>query len=290
MHAERMDYAYGLLDAGKFEEALAAFEVALQSDDPLAPRALLGMAELFEKLGDDETRLQMAKGAFEFDDRSLKLSMMHHHYIPLMWPSNEDVVVDPEKAGRSKSSLLVQLAEYLPEDLLEGSIEFEIAEFISEVADWRLYFFDVRIAEALLQAGFMLANQEDVLENQYKTMSKLHFFLRLNPPARIGATMLMNEVKAKWSHFDGILDFFEKCENHISSMQGTVMTDENLLALDSQIDELLSVQEFDFFNTYIAFSILLDQLISEERVQENPVISQLDAKYRSWKNKHILAN
>lgn len=304
LYQDLMDAGYSLLDSGNHSEALQKFQAALNSDYPLAPRALIAMAEVFEKLEQSNTgpqgpkvvlenqlsRLNMAKAAFEYDDRFLKLVMMHYHYIPLMWPSKEDVEKDTERSVKTQASLLVELAQYLPEDVLEGNIEFEIAEFVSEAANGIFHMFDVRIAEAQLHAGFMLANQEDVLENQYKSMSNLHFFLKQHPPAKIGAMMLMNEVKAKWSHFDGVLDLFVKCEDTISSMHGTVMTDEDLKNLDSVIDSLLSVQEFDYFNTYIAFGMLLDQLISEERTQESAVVSRLNAKYRSWKNKHRMTN
>lgn len=303
LYQDMMDEGYSLLDAGKHSEALQKFQDALNSDWPLSPRALIGMAEVFERLekgigsADSKimmehrlSRLNMAKAAFEYDDRLLKLSMMHYHYVPLMWPAREDAAKDPERAVKTQAALVVELAQNLPEDLLHGSIEFDIAEFISEAATGVFYTFDVRIAEAQLHAGFMLARQEDVLENQYKAMAKLHLFLRQHPPAKIGATMLMNGVRAKWAHFDEVLDFLAKCEDIISSMNGTEMTVEDLASLDREIDRLLNVQEFDFFNTYIAFGTLVDQLISETRNQEDAEVKRLNAKYRSWKNKYTFVD
>jgi hypothetical protein len=281
MHAERMDYAYGLVDAGKFEEALAAFEVALQSDDPLAPRALLGMAELFEKLGDDETRLQMAKGAFEFDDRALKLSMFHLHYLPLMWPRDSEVHEDPDLAGKTRAALVAQAASYLPEDLPESDLDFEVAVFVSNAANQVLFHFDARVAEAQLRASFIVAVESADLQVQYKAMRNLHSFFNNNLPGRVGAILLMKGVSTSWSHFNNVLEQLDKCEQDLQSLVRAALIDNEVADLAAEFDRLMEAQDYNFFNTYFAFALLVDHLQSPQANRQSPVVKELIRKYLS---------
>lgn len=281
MHAERMDYAYGLLDAGKFEEALAAFEVALQSDDPLAPRALLGMAELFEKLGDDETRISMAKGAFEFDDRTLKLSMIHFHYLPLMWPSDSEVNQDPDLAGKMRAALVAQAASYLPEDAPDSDLDFEVAVFVSDAANQVLFHFDSRVAEAQLHASFILAVESADLKIQYKAMRNLHGFFKNNPPGRVGAILEMNSVSATWSYFKNVLDQLDKCEQDLQSLVSVALTDKEVTELATEFDRLMEAPDYNFYNTYFAFALLVEHLHSPQANRQSPVVKALIEKYLS---------
>ncbi len=281
MHAERMDYAYGLLDAGKFEESLAAFEVALQSDDPLAPRALLGMAELFEKLGDDEARLQMAKGAFEFDDRELKLSMFQFHYLPLMWPKDSEVNQDPDLAGKMRAALVSQAASYLPEDLPESDLDFEVAVFVSNAANQVLFHFDARVAEAQLRASFIVAVESADLKVQYTAMRNLHSFFNNNLPGRVGAILAMNGVSTSWRHFDHVLGELDKCEQGLQSLSSAAPSAHQLGDLAVNFDRLMEAPDYNFFDTYQAFALLVDQLQSPQTSRQSPAVKALVERYLS---------
>lgn len=279
MHAERMEHAYRLLDTGKFEEALAAFQIALESNDPLAPRALLGMAELFEKLGDDETRLSMAKGAFEFDDRTLKLAMFQHHYLPLMWPKDEEVKQDPDLAGRMRATLVVHAASYLPEDLPESDLDFEVAVFVSQAANPILFHFDSRVAEAQIRASFMLAVECADLAVQYKAMRNLHGFFRANLPDKVGAILAMNNISASWIHFTNALTELTKCEQKLQSMIGRQLGDDEVVSLAIEFDRLMEAPDYNFYDTYLAFGALVDFLQSPEADRQRPAVADLVEKY-----------
>lgn len=279
MHAERMEHAFGLLDAGKYEDALAAFQSVLQSGDPLAQRALLGMAELFEKLGDNETRLSMAKGAFEFDDRTLKLAMIQLHYLPLMWPKDEEVSQDPDLAGRMRASLVVHAASYLPEDLPESDLDFEVAVFCSQAANPVLFHFDSRVAEAQIRASFMLAVESADLAVQYKAMRNLHGFFKANLPGKVGAILAMNNVSTSWIHFTNALTELDKCEQNLQSMIGRKLGDEEVASLAKEFDRLMEAPDYNFYDTYLAFGALVDFLQSPEADRLRPTVAALAEKY-----------
>jgi len=281
LHAERMEHAFGLLDAGKYEEALAAFQIVLQSGDPLAQRALLGMAELFEKLGDNETRLSMAKGAFEFDDRTLKLAMVQLHYLPLMWPRDEEVSQDPNLAGRMRAELVVHAASFLPEDNPESDLDHEVAIFVSNAANQVLFHFDSRVVEAQLHASFILAVDSADLKIQYRAMRNIHSFFSGILPSEVSAILVINKVSTSWSHFNNVIGQLDRCEQDLQTLIGRSLSDDELAAIAAEFDRLMEAPDYNFYNAYFAFGMLVDYLQSPQVNRQSLLVQVLIEKYLS---------
>jgi tetratricopeptide (TPR) repeat protein len=276
-----MEHAFGLLDAGKYEEALAAFQIVLQSGDPLAQRALLGMAELFEKLGDNETRLSMAKGAFEFDDRTLKLAMVQLHYLPLMWPRDEEVSQDPNLAGRMRAELVVHAASFLPEDNPESDLDHEVAIFVSNAANQVLFHFDSRVVEAQLHASFILAVDSADLKIQYRAMRNIHSFFSGILPSEVSAILVINKVSTSWSHFNNVIGQLDRCEQDLQTLIGRSLSDDELAAIAAEFDRLMEAPDYNFYNAYFAFGMLVDYLQSPQVNRQSLLVQVLIEKYLS---------
>jgi hypothetical protein len=276
-----MEHAFGLLDAGKYEDALAAFQIVLQSGDPLAQRALLGMAELFEKLGDNETRLSMAKGAFEFDDRTLKLAMVQLHYLPLMWPRDEEVSQDPNLAGRMRAELVVHAASFLPEDNPESDLDHEVAIFVSNAANQVLFHFDSRVVEAQLHASFILAVDSADLKTQYRAMRNIHSFFSGILPSEVSAILVINKVSTSWSHFNNVIGQLDRCEQDLQTLIGRSLSDDELAAIAAEFDRLMEAPDYNFYNAYFSFGMLVDYLQSPQVNRQSLLVQVLIEKYLS---------
>ena len=279
MHAERIALAYELRDAGKYEEALAAFETAYASDHQDAPMALIGVADVYEAMKDNPSRLATVVRSFETNNRFVVLGMMIYHYLPVMWPGKDEVDKDAIEAIKKQAALLYKLAGFLPHDAIDHNFDVAATEILSDNASDVLFMHDARVAEVQIHASLLLGF-EPVLKLQLKAMKNLFFFLRANPPARIGAVMAMNNMTSQWKHFDLALDQLVKCEKAIAENSSSPMSEDALRAVDSEFDQLMAAGNYNFYDAFINFGTILDQIIYGKVNQDSDFIKQLHDKYR----------
>ena len=286
MHADRMDAAFALLDAGKFDEARIAFEEAYQADDPDAPLALLGLAELFEITGDEESRLAVANKALEHENNTLRLAMMRFHHVPILWSKDSEDPMDAEKVMKSRADLVVRTASYLPQLSIEDDVALKAAIFVSDQASGILYqYADARIAEAQIHAAILLARHGD-RKVQIKAMHNLHFFFQNTAPARIGAMRVINNMtSSSWPFFDETLDNLVACYKEVESMAELVMDDLTLQRLDAEFDSAMNApnsQAGDIFDGLARLAVIVNHLVSGNANQDAFYTKTLLHKYRNF--------
>jgi tetratricopeptide (TPR) repeat protein len=283
MHADRMDAAFALLDAGKFDEARIAFEEAYRAEDPDAPLALLGLAELFETVGDDESRLAVANKALEHENNTLRLTMMRFHHVPMLWSKSHDPM-DAEKVIKSRADMVVRTASYLPLQQIEQDAALKAAIFVSEQASSIFYMFEARIAEAQFHAAMLLACYGD-REVQIKAMHNLHFFLRSTSPGEIGAMRVVNNMThSSWPLFDETLERLAICYKQIESMAELVMDELTLRRLDAEFDSAMSAsnpQSEDVYNGLARLGVIVNHLVSGNASEDDFFTKTLLHKYRN---------
>lgn len=286
MHADRMDAAFALLDTGKFDEARIAFEEAYQAEDPDAPLALLGLAELFETIGDEESRLAVANKALEHENNTLRLAMMRFHHVPILWSKSHDPM-DAKKVIKLRADMVVRTASYLPLQQIEDDAALKAAIFISEQASYDFYTHDARIAEAQIQAAMLLACYGD-RKVQIKAMHNLHFFFRSTSPGRIGAMRVVNNMtSSSWRLFDETLERLAICYKQIESMADLVMDDLTLRRLDAEFDSAMNTsnpQSEDVYNGLARLAVIVNHLVSGNASEDDFFTKTLLHKYRnaSW--------
>jgi tetratricopeptide (TPR) repeat protein len=283
MHADRMDAAFALLDTGKFDEARIAFEEAYQAEDPDAPLALLGLAELFETIGDDESRLAVANKALEHENNTLRLTMMRFHHVPILWSKSHDPM-DAEKVIKLRADMVVRTASYLPLQQIEEDAALKAATFVSEQASYIFYMYDARIAEAQIQAAMLLARYGD-RKVQIKAMHNLHFFFRSASPGQIGAMRVVNNMtSSSWRLFDETLERLAICYKQIESMAELVMDDLTLRRLDAEFDSAMNTsnpQSEDVYNGLPRLAVIVNHLVSGNASEDDFFTKTLLHKYRN---------
>jgi hypothetical protein len=141
---------------------------------------------------------------------------------------------------------------------------------------------DARIAEAQIHSSVLLAFDTE-LELQMLGMHNLHFFLRSNPPARIGAVFAMNSMTTNWESFNSVLEQLQQGETEVIALSDSVLSEGDLIALDGEFDTLMADEKYNFHRAFVVFRSIVDYLISGKANQDSPLIKQLQTKYRGLK-------
>jgi len=112
-------------------------------------------------------------------------------------------------------------------------------------------------------------------------MRNLHSFFINNLPGRVGAILAMNGVSTSWRHFDHVLGELDKCEQGLQALTSTALSAQQIGDLAVNFDRLMEATDYNFFDTYQAFALLVDQLQSPQTSRQNTLVRALVEKYLS---------
>jgi hypothetical protein len=91
----------------------------------------------------------------------------------------------------------------------------------------------------------------------------------------------MNKVSTSWSHFNNVIGQLDRCEQDLQTLIGRSLSDDELAAIATEFDRLMEAPDYNFYDTYFAFGMLVDYLQSPQVNRQSLLVQVLIEKYLS---------